>query len=97
MHSSMGRALGRSGRIADSGKGMPTSLTPGVGLRGMRGRVGQFGGKSDIQSSGANGPHPLAFDGEISSRYQELDLHLRQSHAERDLESLGRDLYEGGC
>ena len=39
-------------QIADSGKGMPATLTPGVGLRGMRERVGQFGGKFDIQSSG---------------------------------------------
>ncbi len=38
----------------------------------------------------AYGPHPLAMDEEISRRYQELDLYLRQSHAERDLEALGR-------
>jgi hypothetical protein len=38
----------------------------------------------------AYGPHPLAMDEQISQRYQELDLYLRQSHAERDLEALGR-------
>jgi hypothetical protein len=38
----------------------------------------------------AYGPHPLAMNEEISRRYQEVDLYLRQSHAERDLESLGR-------
>jgi len=38
----------------------------------------------------AYGPHPLAMNEEISKRYQEVDLYLRQSHAERDLESLGR-------
>jgi len=38
----------------------------------------------------AYGPHPLAMDAGISQRYQELDLYLRQWHAERDLESLGR-------
>jgi len=38
----------------------------------------------------AYGPRPLAFDCETSRRYQELDLYLRQSHAERDLELLGR-------
>lgn len=38
----------------------------------------------------AYGPHPLAMDEAISQRYQELDLYLRQSHAERDLEALGR-------
>ncbi len=40
----------------------------------------------------AYGPHPLAMDEAVGCRYQELDLYLRQSHAERDLESLGRDL-----
>jgi alkylation response protein AidB-like acyl-CoA dehydrogenase len=39
----------------------------------------------------AYGPHPLALNEDISRRYQELDLYLRQSHAERDLEALGRD------
>jgi alkylation response protein AidB-like acyl-CoA dehydrogenase len=37
----------------------------------------------------AYGPHPLAMDEDINRRCQELDLYLRQSHAERDLESLG--------
>jgi hypothetical protein len=38
----------------------------------------------------AYGPQPLAMNAEVSRRYQELDLYLRQSHAERDLEALGR-------
>ena len=37
----------------------------------------------------AYGPYPLAMDERVSKRYQELDLYLRQSHAERDLEALG--------
>jgi len=40
------------------------------------------------------GPHPLAMHAEMSRRYAELDLFLRQSHAERDLETLGRALRE---
>lgn len=40
----------------------------------------------------ACGPRPLAFDSVTSTRYQELNLYLRQSHAERDLEVLGRQL-----
>ncbi len=40
----------------------------------------------------AYGPHPLTMVGVTSHRYHELDLYLRQSHAERDLESLGRAL-----
>jgi hypothetical protein len=38
----------------------------------------------------AYGPYPMACVKNISRRYQELDLFLRQNHAERDLESLGR-------
>jgi alkylation response protein AidB-like acyl-CoA dehydrogenase len=38
----------------------------------------------------AYGPYPLAMDEMIGRRYQELDLYVRQSHAERDLEALGR-------
>ncbi len=37
----------------------------------------------------AYGPHPLAMDEEIGRRYQEVDLYVRQSHGERDLEALG--------
>jgi alkylation response protein AidB-like acyl-CoA dehydrogenase len=37
----------------------------------------------------AYGPHPLAMDEGIARRLQELDLYVRQSHAERDLEALG--------
>lgn len=38
----------------------------------------------------AYGPHPLVFDEKISRTYYELDLYLRQSHAERDLDALGQ-------
>jgi hypothetical protein len=37
----------------------------------------------------AYGPYPLAMDGAIARRIHELDLYVRQSHAERDLEVLG--------
>lgn len=38
----------------------------------------------------AYGPYPLSCEESVSLRYQELDLFLRQNHAERDLERLGR-------
>ena len=38
----------------------------------------------------AFGPRPLAFDAGIARRCQELSLYIRQSHAESDLEELGR-------
>ena len=41
------------------------------------------------------GPAPLAKDADVARRYTELDLFLRQSHAERDLEALGRTLRSG--
>jgi alkylation response protein AidB-like acyl-CoA dehydrogenase len=42
----------------------------------------------------AYGPFPLACNAVISRHYQELDLFLRQCHAERDLENLGAILAE---
>jgi alkylation response protein AidB-like acyl-CoA dehydrogenase len=44
----------------------------------------------------AYGPHPLAMDEAISKRYQELDLYVRQSHAERDLAALGEVVHRQG-
>jgi hypothetical protein len=38
----------------------------------------------------AFGPRPLAFDAGIARRCHELSLYIRQSHAESDLEDLGR-------
>jgi hypothetical protein len=38
----------------------------------------------------AYGPQPLSMNREICRRYHEAELYLRQSHAERDLESLAR-------
>jgi alkylation response protein AidB-like acyl-CoA dehydrogenase len=38
----------------------------------------------------ALGPRPLAFDARIARRCHELTLYIRQSHAESDLEDLGR-------
>jgi alkylation response protein AidB-like acyl-CoA dehydrogenase len=43
----------------------------------------------------AYGPHPLGMDEAIARRYMELDIYVRQSHAERDLETLGRLVKKG--
>jgi hypothetical protein len=43
----------------------------------------------------AYGPHPLAMDEAIGRRYGELDIYVRQSHAERDLEALGKLVHAG--
>lgn len=39
----------------------------------------------------AFGPRPLAFDAAVAQRCHELTLYIRQSHAESDLEELGRE------
>jgi hypothetical protein len=61
-------------------------------LRALRLRHVIEQGCSDIlrRLPRAYGPYPLAMDTEISRRYQELDLYLRQSHGERDLETIGK-------
>lgn len=61
-------------------------------IRALRVRHVVEQGCSDVlrRLARAYGPHPLAMDEAISRRYQELDLYVRQSHAERDLEALGR-------
>ena len=40
----------------------------------------------------AYGPFPLAMQPETSRRYHEVEIFLRQSHGERDLEALGNGL-----
>jgi alkylation response protein AidB-like acyl-CoA dehydrogenase len=40
----------------------------------------------------AYGPHPLVADREVSDRCMELELYLRQCHAERDLAALGEKI-----
>jgi hypothetical protein len=40
----------------------------------------------------AYGPFPLSMNKQISRRYQETNLYMRQSHAEQDLELLARSL-----
>jgi hypothetical protein len=44
----------------------------------------------------AYGPRALAFDPFVSKRYQELEIYIRQCHAERDLEALGRRIFSSG-
>jgi len=44
----------------------------------------------------ALGPAPLALDGTHARRVQDLELYLRQSHAEADLAELGRRVKDAG-
>ncbi|WP_433985335.1 hypothetical protein RBB79_04405 [Tunturiibacter empetritectus] len=56
----------------------------------VRHLIEQMGTNTLQRFSRAYGPHPLSMNEETSRRYQEADLYMRQSHGERDLESLGR-------
>ncbi len=56
----------------------------------LRHLVEQMGTEILQRFSRAFGPYPLSMEEQTSRRYQEADLYMRQSHAERDLEGLGR-------
>jgi hypothetical protein len=56
----------------------------------LRHLVEQMGTDSLRRFSRAYGPYPLSMDEGTARRVQETDLYMRQSHAERDLEGLGR-------
>jgi alkylation response protein AidB-like acyl-CoA dehydrogenase len=43
----------------------------------------------------ALGPRPLAYDSRHAEAVHDLEVYIRQNHAERDLECLGRDLVDG--
>ena len=86
--------------LAEAGREMdatPTD-TAGAHIRALRLRhlVEQLATDTLQRFARAYGPHPLAMDESISRRCAELNLFLRQSHAERDLEALGRALIEQG-
>jgi hypothetical protein len=56
----------------------------------LRHLVEQMGADTLQRFSRAYGPFPLSMDEETARRVQEAGLYMRQSHAERDLESLAR-------
>jgi hypothetical protein len=56
----------------------------------VRHLIEQMGTEILQRFSRAYGPHPLSMNEPTSRRYQEANLYMRQSHAERDLECLGR-------
>jgi hypothetical protein len=56
----------------------------------LRHLIDQLGTELLQRFSRAYGPFPLSMDEKIARRYQEAGLYMRQSHAERDLEGLGR-------
>jgi alkylation response protein AidB-like acyl-CoA dehydrogenase len=62
----------------------------GVRALALRHLVEQACTDTMLRFGRALGPRPLAFDARIARRCHELSLYIRQSHAESDLEELGR-------
>ena len=56
----------------------------------LRHSIEHMGAEILQRFSRAYGPLPLSMDENTARRYQEANLYMRQSHAERDLENLGR-------
>lgn len=65
---------------------------PGAQIRALKLRhlIEQMGTDVLRRFARAYGPAPLSMDENVSRRYQEADVYLRQSHGERDLEALAR-------
>lgn len=80
--------LDAAGREIDAHSGDPT----GAQMRALQVRhlVEQACTDTLRRFARAYGPYPLCMEREVARRHQETELYLRQSHAERDLEGLGR-------
>ena len=63
----------------------------------VRATVEQVATDAVVRTGRALGAAPLALDVEHARRVADLELYLRQSHAERDLEQLGRSALEAGA
>lgn len=70
----------------------PEDKTGSAFRRAMRARAAVERSATEVieRVGRALGPWPLAQDGEHSQQVADLQVYLRQSHAERDLEQLGR-------
>jgi alkylation response protein AidB-like acyl-CoA dehydrogenase len=78
-------------RAGDEVDGAPGDVTAGqIRALQLRHLIEQMGTEIIQRFSRAYGPYPLSMDEETSRRCQEAALYMRQSHAERDLECLGR-------
>jgi hypothetical protein len=80
-------ALARAAREVDAG----TASGPAGDILGLRARAAVAGAAERVlrQVGHALGPAPLAFDEEHARRVADLELYVRQHHAERDLARLG--------
>ncbi|RFA09181.1 hypothetical protein B7R54_08050 [Subtercola boreus] len=87
------RALAEAARLIDSGQA--TGEQGRVLAKRVRATVARASEDVLRQVGHALGPAPLALDDEHAKRVADLELYLRQHHAEKDEASLGRQLTEG--
>lgn len=82
-----GTALGHAAPLVDEGEAQGTAGDL-LGLR-VRAVVADPAERTIRQVGHVLGPAPLAFDEEQARRVADLELYVRQHHAERDLSRLG--------
>jgi hypothetical protein len=82
-----GAALGRGAALIDAGLAAGAAGQV-LGLR-VRAIVADAAERTIRQAGHALGPAPLAFDEDHARRVADLELYIRQHHAERDLARLG--------
>ncbi|MWV49139.1 acyl-CoA dehydrogenase [Rathayibacter sp. VKM Ac-2803] len=89
------RALDEAAALIDDGR----AQGPDGSLLAKRVRASVAGAAEEIllRAGRALGPAPLALDAEHAKRVADLSLYLRQHHAERDDESLGRAVLASGA
>jgi alkylation response protein AidB-like acyl-CoA dehydrogenase len=84
------RALAEAAELIDTARPEPKLLAKRV-----RATVARACEETVTRAGHALGPAPLALDGEHAKRVADLQLYVRQHHAERDLASLGETLAGG--
>ena len=87
--------LGRAAALVDAGKAEGTAGEI-LALR-VRAVVASAVERTIRQVGHALGPAPLAFDEDHARRVADLELYVRQHHAERDLARLGNAVLAGGA
>lgn len=89
-------ALAQAARLVDRHGDGATSDEPSVIARRVRNVVAAAAEAVLTHVAHALGPAPLALDEEHARRVADLQIYLRQHHAERDEAAQGRDLLAGG-
>jgi alkylation response protein AidB-like acyl-CoA dehydrogenase len=88
------RALAEAASLVDAGQA--TGAAGGLLAKRVRATVARACEEIAIRAGHALGPAPLALDADHAKRVADLQLYVRQHHAERDQSSLGRALVAAG-